>query len=281
MRGNSLTTALRRSSLGKAWSARRRRAKRRAFALSYFLPKLALVEQWLDASNEDANFTYDLTDDNVLYLAHVLSVVTGATHAQVMGYVAELRTDHVITSRLSRLIEGSAFRDTADTEVHFGRRLGWYAFARVLKPKVVVETGVDKGHGSVCLCEALRRNTAEGHPGRYIGTDLNPQAGFLLYEELRAFGEILYGDSIESLRTLDCRIDMFVNDSDHSATYEYDEYCTIREKLSPTALILGDNSHASTSLERFSRENGRKFLFFKEVPRDHWYPGAGIGISFV
>jgi hypothetical protein len=24
----------------------------------------------------------------------------------------------------------------------------------------------------------------------------------------------------------------------------------------------------------------RNFLFFKEEPEEHWYPGAGIGIAF-
>jgi hypothetical protein len=27
-------------------------------------------------------------------------------------------------------------------------------------------------------------------------------------------------------------------------------------------------------------ENGRRFLFFKEEPAQHWYPGAGIGFSY-
>lgn len=31
----------------------------------------------------------------------------------------------------------------------------------------------------------------------------------------------------------------------------------------------------------FSRQYGRSFLMFKEQPKDHWYPGAGIGISFL
>ncbi len=30
----------------------------------------------------------------------------------------------------------------------------------------------------------------------------------------------------------------------------------------------------------FTREIGRNFLFFREEPKSHWYPGAGIGIFF-
>jgi len=73
---------------------------------------------------------------------------------------------------------------------------------------------------------------------------------------------------------------LFINDSDHSADYEYHEYLTIAANLTPNAIILGDNSHISDSLRRFSEERKRNFLVFREKPKDHWYPGAGIGISF-
>ena len=54
----------------------------------------------------------------------------------------------------------------------------------------------------------------------------------------------------------------------------------IKAKLSDRAVILGDNSHWSPSLADFSERNGRNFIFFKEEPAQHWYPGAGIGFSF-
>ncbi|MEI1305755.1 class I SAM-dependent methyltransferase [Rhizobium aouanii] len=167
-----------------------------------------------------------------------------------------------------------------DIEIAYGRRLGWYAIARVKKPKVLIETGVDHGVGSCVLASALLRNAAEGHPGRYYGTEIRPEAGALFTGEYATVGRILYGDSIQSLTTFAEPIDMFVNDSDHSGEYEYREYQTISEKLSIGAIILGDNAHVTDSLSRFSRETGRKFVFFSEKPLDHWYPGAGIGISF-
>jgi hypothetical protein len=33
-----------------------------------------------------------------------------------------------------------------------------------------------------------------------------------------------------------------------------------------------------TALAEFSERSGRRFVFFSERPKDHWYPGAGIGI---
>jgi hypothetical protein len=90
----------------------------------------------------------------------------------------------------------------------------------------------------------------------------------------------LYGDSIESLKKLDVAIDLFINDSDHSADYEAEEYKIIADKLSERAFVLGDNSHVTDKLLEFSLATNRQFIFFKEKPLNHWYPGAGIGISF-
>ena len=171
-------------------------------------------------------------------------------------------------------------RSASDETCAFGRRVGWYAFARILKPRVVVETGVDKGLGSVVLCAALMRNQAEGFPGQYFGTDINPDAGFLLAEPYNSVGRILYGDSIQSLQTIPS-IDLFVNDSDHSSEYERREYETIASRLSEDGLILGDNCHCNDVLADFSARRGRQFVFFREEPKDHWYPGGGIGISFI
>jgi hypothetical protein len=33
-------------------------------------------------------------------------------------------------------------------------------------------------------------------------------------------------------------------------------------------------------IHNFARKSGRKFLYFQERPKDHWYPGAGIGAAF-
>jgi hypothetical protein len=133
--------------------------------------------------------------------------------------------------------------------------------------------------GSVLLCSALLRNQREGFPGRYYGTDIEPDAGHLLVPPFDSVGQVLYGDSIESLKRLDA-VDLFINDSDHSSDYERREYQIIASKLTRRAIILADNAHCNGELASFSRNHGRQFLFFREEPAGHWYPGAGIGISF-
>jgi hypothetical protein len=249
-------------------------------ALGYYAPQLRRTLAWAVSSRETANFTFEITQENCGYLAHTISVITGVPYAVVFGYIQELQEDKALKNHVTETIAKSAIRHSADIRCAFGRRLGWYAFVRLMKPRIVVETGVDKGLGAVALCAALVRNEAEGFAGRYYGTDKNPEAGFLLTEPYNRVGKILYGDSIESLRSIPA-IDIFINDSDHSADYERLEYEIIAPKLGVKGLILGDNCHCNDVLARFSVERGRQFIFFREQPKDHWYPGGGIGISFI
>ena len=128
---------------------------------------------------------------------------------------------------------------------------------------------------------ALMNNAKDGAEGYYYGTDIDPNAGGMYSEPYSSFGEIIYGDSIQSLKELNVTIDLFINDSNHDFDYERSEYETIKKSLKQESFILGDNSHVSDSLRNFSIANNREYVFFREVPKDHWYPGAGIGISFM
>jgi hypothetical protein len=222
----------------------------------YFLPRIGRVYRQIWRDGEVTNWTYDLADRNLLYIAQTIALVVRKPVEEIEGYLREPSADPALSRH------------------RYGRRLGWYAIARALKPSTIVETGVERGHGAVLLCAAIERNGT----GRYYGTDIDPKAGALFTD--RRHGEILFGDSIESIAALSGPIDLFINDSDHSADYEADEYLTIQDKLAPNALILGDNAHVTDKLARFAQATGRHFLFVPEIAKDHWYSGAGIGIAF-
>ncbi len=249
-------------------------------AMTYFEPSLKDIFSWLFRSQEGSNFTYAINQTNKNYLAAFVAVIARTSPERVHQYIAELDQDSEIRKHISTLVNQPGVYMGIDPQFDFGRRLGWYAIARAMKPRVIVETGVEQGLGSVVLASALLRNAAEGAPGVYIGTDINPQAGYLLQGKYSEVGKIVYGDSIESLKSLNQRIDLFINDSDHSAEYEAREYDTIRSMLTDHAIVLGDNAHSSESLYQFASRTGRKFLFFPERPESHWYPGAGIGCAF-
>lgn len=246
----------------------------------YLAQRAWKVASWLVRSREHTNFTYDLTPLNIEYLTSFLSVVTGQSVSTFARYMHEIIHDDTLRRHISIVTETSDQRHRANANASFGRRIGWYALVRSIKPRVVIESGVDKGLGSVVLAAALLRNREEGRAGYLFGTDINPKAGYLLSGPYSDVGRVLYGDSLETLRDFAEPIDLFINDSDHSPEYESEEYDAISSKLSNDAYVIGDNAHVSDRLLRFAAETGRHFLFFQEQPQDHWYPGAGIGIAF-
>lgn len=266
---SSLEDPSQRNLLGRAWTFN-----------VYIKGILDNYVNWLENSKELSNFTYDLTPLNEQQLAGFIDTVTDCGIAKAQDYFNELKSDAGLREHVNRLTLNSPLREHADLNQGYGKRLGWYAFVRATKPRVVVETGVDKGLGSCVLSAALIRNAQEGFPGRYYGTDINPQAGYLYAAPYNGVGTILYGDSIESLKNLAEPIDLFINDSDHSAEYEAQEYATIHGKLSYRAMIIGDNAHVTSSLFDYAHQHNKKYLFFSEKPKDHFYPGAGIGLCF-
>jgi len=249
-------------------------------AFSHAMSSTGQAISWLFHSKEYTNFTYDLDPLNREYLAAFVASVTRVPVETIRGYFSEILEDHELIEYLRKSIRHGPARAVSDDAPKFGRRIGWYAFVRATKPKVIVETGVDKGLGASVLTAALRRNARSGVVGKYYGTDINPEAGYLLGGPYAEFGEILYGDSIESLRKVSNPIDLFINDSDHSASYEDREYNVIESKLSSRSLVLSDNAHVTSSLLKFAERTGRDFLYFQEWPKNHWYPGSGIGVAF-
>lgn len=238
------------------------------------------VRNFILHSKEITNYTYDITDLNKKYLLSFINIITKVDINILQKYLIEIENDNRLAKHIEYATLNSEYKNISDKIAKYGRRIGWYIFVRALKPKVVVETGIDKGLGSCVITAAIMKNKSEGYDGYYYGTDINPSAGFLFKSPYSDFGKILYGDSIDSLKKFDEKIDVFINDSDHSSEYEYNEYLTIKDKLSDKFLIISDNAHCTDKLYKFANENGFKYLFFKEEPLNHWYPGAGIGAAF-
>ncbi len=246
---------------------------------TYIGPQVRRWLWWIVSSREDSNFTYALTERCKFTLAVSVASFLRRDFAEIEGYFREIETDQQFIDHVRNLSRRHPERGRTDRTPHVGRRMVWYAVARALKPKIIIETGVDQGIGAAVLCAALLRNDAEGFPGRYHGTDLNPNTGYFLKARYAEVGSILYGDSIASLAEFKGEIDLFINDSDHSADYEAAEYQTVKSKLSSNAVILGDNAHFTSKLAEFSVQERRPFMYFAEEPAQHWYSGAGIGIS--
>jgi len=251
--------------------------KRIIIALQYLLPSLSRSLSWAFRRSEDSNFYYGLTERNYRHLAHFISGATAKSPSEIFSFMEELENSRKYSEAVTKF--RAINKDQSDSNMEPGRRLGWYALIRALKPKVVLETGVHQGVGALAICLALEKNAAEGHVGLYFGTDINPKAGVLISDLEFHFANVLIGDSIETINKLTEQIDIYISDSDHSAGYEFDELIAASKKLSKSAVVISDNSHATDVLEQWSVKENRQFSFYGEKPKNHWYPGAGIGLS--
>ncbi|MGC4849911.1 O-methyltransferase [Micromonospora sp. DT15] len=237
--------------------------------------------RWLLTSREHHNYTYDLTSLSRNHLAWFVSVVCDIPVKQVRAYLSEIESDDDLRQHLLAAIAASDRRGLADKEIRYARRIGWYAIVRATRPTHVVETGVDKGLGSVVLASALLRNAQEGHPGRVTSLDINPEAGYLA--RVAPWSEVVdlvIGDSIASIGALDRPVDLFLHDSDHSRAHEKREFDAVEPKLAPGAILLTDNVTSTNVLAEHAERTGRRFLAYRETPANHWYPGDGIGVAW-
>ena len=230
---------------------------------------------WLFGSRENTNYTYNLTTINREHLAWFVANLADIDIAAARGYLDEVLADSDLTRHVTDATRTSPQRWLADSGVRFGRRIGWYAIIRATKPLHVVETGTDKGLGSVVIASALLRNGA----GRLTTIDNNPVSGYLISEPYAAVTDRVIGDSLAALAALK-GVDLFLHDSDHSAEHERRELESIAPALTKKALVLSDNAHSTQELAHWAELTGRRFTFFDERPLGHWYHGGGIGVAY-
>lgn len=236
----------------------------------------ALRYAFLDAELE--NFTYEL--GNRAELAEFVAGALGTTSMEIEGYFRETEEDPELKEGLRNRLKHR--KDRKQTPL-FGRRLGWYAIARVLKPSVIVETGIHDGLGSVLLLRALDRNAEAGNPGQLISIDINPRSGWLVADRLRGHWKPIIGSTFDVLENAvaGLAVGMIVHDSHHTYECELFEFTTALAHAAPTLALVSDNAHATSALRDVCDDLGIEYRFFKEQPKRHFYPGAGIGLGVV
>ena len=253
---------------------------RLGYALTFCLRQAGGMFRWAFTSKEHYNYTYDLTDLNKTYLASYIAVVTGHKVEAVQNYFHELESDDNLRGTLRERALASPERHNSDVEPRYGRRLGWYALVRLTKPRVLVETGVDRGLGTAVLAAAMMRNAQEGFPGMVYATDIVTTCGHLLAEPYTKYCKIVLGDSVENLKKFSGSADVFIHDSDHRPEYEWAEFLAIEPRLHDGSIVMSDNSQQTSKMFEFAQRIGKSFLYFQDAPKDHWWPGDGLGAAF-
>jgi methyltransferase family protein len=239
-------------------------------------PRSSVGLRYMALDPELDNFTYDIA--NRSELAGTLAEVLQVDRETVAGYIAEGDAD----PRVVRPTSGRPILRLRHKRVmHPGRRLGWYVTARVLKPELIVETGIHGGLGSRLLLLALMRNREEGAAGELISIDIDDGAGVLVEKALRADWRPVFGSTYDVLKPAIAgrKVGMLIHDSDHTYECERFEFEAALDAAADPIALISDNAHASTALPDLAAEREMPYGYFHETPRDHFYPGAGLGIA--
>ena len=231
---------------------------------------------WLFKNSEFTNFLYEITPLNRNQMIGGISSISNKSISEVEQYFSELENDIEFKKDLETKSNRLPRNKELPSPIPLGRRVAWYALIRIYKPKVIVETGTDKGIGSLVIQKALEKNGL----GILYTLDVDRYSGGLLNESDLKKITLIIGDSIESIKSIN-DVDLFIHDSDHSAQHERNEYLAVSPKLTQNAVVISDNSHVTDVLFNWSKETNRNFIFIKESPQNHWYQGGGVGISFI
>jgi predicted O-methyltransferase YrrM len=223
------------------------------------------------ASPEPDNYTYEIANEPDL--AVWTATVIGCDVEVARTLVQEPHNDAELTARLS---EATAGRWLWSKRLPpFGKRLGWYALTRAVRPRLVLEVGAHDGLGSMLLLRALELNAKEGSPGRLVSFDVNPSAGWLVGDhplwELRIQSS---QSGMAQVLSADGPLDIFIYDGWHTYEAEYGDLEVAAAHLSDNGVLISDDAQVTRALRDLCQRMGFAYSEFQELPVGHFYPGA-------
>jgi predicted O-methyltransferase YrrM len=245
------------------------------YGLKFYNKKIYLLFLKSFTSKEITSFNYSLTDINFQNLIKTIATITSSDYTRCQEYYDELYNNQNIVN----IIKTSRI-DNFDSRIEFSGRILNYIFIRQLKPKLVIENGVEIGVNSLLMCEALKKNIEEGYYGEFIGVDINPNSGVLLKREDYHFAKLIIQDTIKFLSSFDKNIDYYFSDGCRFPDYERKEFKALEKHIHNSTIIVSNKSTFSNELLQFAIYKSRKFITFKEDVQNHWYPGATFGFFY-
>lgn len=208
-------------------------------------PLLAASFVLLDPEVESHSYELANEEEMARFLAALLRVGPEV----VRPYLAEARSDPVLG-------RDRGWRLSIKRRTPLGRRLAWYAIARVTKPRVVVETGIHDGLGSEALLRALERNAAEGSPGQLISFDLYDDTGWAVAPALRPGWQRVIGSTYDVLApALAGRaVDLFIRDTPPIDALVRHELGVAMRHAAPTMIVVDSSGEGAIALREICRD---------------------------
>jgi len=131
-----------------------------------------------------------------------------------------------------------------------------YVIVRLIKPDIMIETGVGAGISSTYILRAMELNGK----GRLYSIDLPDEtglSGWAVPDELRSYWDLRLGSSMDLLPALlkeTGPIDIFLHDSDHSYKNMMFEFRTIWPYLKNNSIFLAHDVGRNDALFDFCNE---------------------------
>lgn len=225
--------------------------------LGYSFEKTASLIDQLRCQNHEKEWEKVKILINDFNYINFLAMLSQTTDHEIVNLLNEFYNDEKFRAEFSQKMNGFEMENNpygGDVRFH---SLTLYVLVRVLKPEIMIETGVANGKSSSLILCAMEHN----QKGRLISIDLpnkpgkilldggktntgNHNVGWLVPDYLKKRWDLLIGDSKEVLPKLLIninKVDIFLHDSLHTYEHVQFELNTILPKLRRKSLILCDN----------------------------------------
>lgn len=129
-----------------------------------------------------------------------------------------------------------------------------YALVRVLRPRIVVETGVADGLTTASILAAMARNEC----GHLHSFDIADDVGAFVTDRTRWTLHVVDPDGRRPLALLDALppVDIFLHDSNHSYRWQRAEYEAAWSRLERGGVLLSDDVDSSYAFLDFAGDRG-------------------------
>jgi methyltransferase family protein len=273
------------TTVGPQWQARARALSRLRWLAKYRLmrragerlrdhPRRNLAYVLWDPELE--SHTYDVA--NLDELADFLASELGVEHERALGYLREPESDPVFNEEWRRRMR---FRFDVKHRAQLANRLIWWGLVRCLRPRLVVECGIFNGVGSLVLLRALERNRAEGSPGELISIDSDPTMGWAVPSQLEEHWTTVEGFTSDVLEGAIAgrEVGMLIHDTPHTYENQVLEFSAALRHPAERLVLIDSSGGQTPALEEICEREGGRYRYFRELPKDHFYPGNGSGIG--
>jgi hypothetical protein len=236
---------------------------------------LSLTEHWrfILFDPEVESYTYRVA--NMEEMLAAIADTTGVAVQQLRAYVAEADADPELGERLAKRV---GWRLDVKRRPQLANRLGWYVLVRALRPKLLIETGIYHGLGSLALLRALERNAAEGSPGELFSFDLASDAGWLVEESRYPNWHRVVGSTADLLEKeiAGRHVGALFHDSYHDVATQQLEFGVALANPEPALLLVDASGGQIPVLEELARKRDGEY---RQVPlgaSDHWYQRGAL-----